>query len=180
MPYVRKCGGIFKTSTQRTQETKKDSIRKAMHEINNIEAMAVIVQDYPTTTESIAPFLKLYERTKADATFWADQAVTLNEKTAAASKTPDEVEYYFNYESLAESFQEVAEMMRHVSRGARISPPMRPKQGSDSPLASEDSSGSVTPQSEDLTYTPSNSTIERRQSTESIQTVFRSTSTDDL
>ncbi|XTI85921.1 hypothetical protein V2W45_1455374 [Cenococcum geophilum] len=62
-------------------ETKKDSIRKAMHEINNLEAMAVTVQDYPTTTESIAPFLKLYERTKADATFWADQAATLNEKT---------------------------------------------------------------------------------------------------
>ena len=54
------------------------------------------------------------------------------------------------------------------------------KQGSDSPLASEDGSGSVTPQSEDLTYTPSNSTIERRQSTESIQTLFRSTGTDDL
>lgn len=52
-----------------------------MHEINNLEAMAVTVQDYPTTTESIAPFLKLYERTKADATFWADQAATLNEKT---------------------------------------------------------------------------------------------------
>jgi hypothetical protein len=69
VPYVRKCGGIFKTSIQRTQETKKDSIRKAIHEINNPEAMTVIVQDCPTTTESIAPFLKLYERTKADATF---------------------------------------------------------------------------------------------------------------
>ena len=86
----------LQTSTQRTQET-KDSIRKAMREINNLEAMAVIMQDYPTTIEPIAPFLKLYERTKADATFWADQAAALNEKTAAT-------EDHLNHESPAENF----------------------------------------------------------------------------
>lgn len=69
--------------------------------------MAVIMQDYLTVTEPIAPFLKLHERTKADAMFWADQAATLNEKTAATSKTPHEVEDYFNYGSLAESPQEI-------------------------------------------------------------------------
>ena len=69
VPYVRKYSGVFKTSTQRTQETKKGSIRKAMHKVNNLEAMAVIMQDYLTVTQPIAPFLKLHERTKADQTF---------------------------------------------------------------------------------------------------------------
>lgn len=66
MPYVREYGGIFKAGTQRTREA-KGSIRKVMHEISNLEAMAAIMQDYPTTTEPITSFLKLYERTRADA-----------------------------------------------------------------------------------------------------------------
>lgn len=181
VPYAPKYDGVFKTNAQRIEEAKKDSIRKAMHRLKNLKAMAVIMQDHPIATGSIAHFSELYECIKADATFWADQAAALDGMTVTAGQA-HEVEDYSSYESLAENFQEVAEMMRQALWGARAAPHMTPKRIPDSPPETQTSvneSGDVTTQTKDATYTPSNSTIERRQSSESIQTVFRSLSTDD-